>query len=1227
MNFAVTTRIASGPRRREGFALVVVLSMMILLSLLVVGLLSLSSLSLRSSSQGQAQATARANAKLALMMAVGDLQKMAGPDQRVSARAEIRSGANPEKRFWTGFWDTKDWDPTDPDKRTFLGWGVSNPDSQATPAESDVDSPLAGSNLVTLVGEGSVSEPEEQVRVPFVPLSENGTLSGSFAYWVSDEASKASFAVPVEENPPAWSEGSTLGVPRRTAVEALDEGLFSNYVEFMQSKPAAGNAASYGTLDLIADGGTGKTSSRYFHDLTKRSVSLLTNTRDGGIKSDLSTAFELELAEFSALEEFHNSGELNNTKNYDTLDRRTYGRNPEFYPSGHKLGYLFEIPYQGAVVRGPTWDLLRNHYRLYKRDWENLDWSRKFAVSDNDTIASRGTLPMSYSTTNGEVVDRFSRRANPGGIYGNSLRDATYASYKDLAEKVTRGAFSPDTGTTRATAERIMPMVVRATMVIGLRKKKTGNPPPNDWRLAISFDPYVTIVNPFNRAIEFESIGMYSAKFNPLRFRFEYTDDLTGKPTTLDDLQFSHNTGTNGSIAYRLLPTKGKPHRLEPGEVRVLTPEKSGTGGEITVLGKNFAEATFNYGEDSGLHIFPGRYRFGDDPLPIVPFIKPKKGTTIKLKMTGRYAGSFAAQEGDCMIFTQHYSKDHGGRSVKLDTYLPPYMQANFDVFDDPLITRVLYATYDGKTNVNNLDQHPLFSQVSINESGIPDVGEAGLYVGVLDIRMKHGAEDAPAFHQFNPRGQVFDPRNYDGSDSVGPAWKVELRRITDVSELQLVADPQGHGFWGSGMDAASGTSKVVLFDLPRAPLTSLGSLSQADIAVLPSSGASLIGNSFTTPGLASLTSLAGRRSLISTFTTKAPQVQADFSWAANDAIWDQYFFSGINWGNSSLAYESGAQEYTSQSEAITALTGGVSSALANPRIRYHAKPGESSPEDDLKDYSKIANYLTILGGFNVNSTSVEAWRSVLSGLRSEKVKYLSDSGKVRTATTSVPFSRFLLPAGDVNDEWSGFRDLSDDDIEKLAEAMVDQVQARGPFMGLSDFVNRRLSNESKNGAEVGKLGALQMAIESAGLNDSVGSPVGIGNMENTSIRTGDGTFRVKNMTGSPAYLMQADVLTSIGSILRTRSDTFVVRGYGDAKDPSGKIQARAWCEATIQRVPEWLEETDEAPKKLDPRYPNLGSKTIVDRWVDNGDFPEANLAFGRRMKIVSFRWLSADEV
>ena len=64
--------------RSRGFALVVTLSLMILLTVIAVGLLSLSSITLRSTAVGEADARAFMNARLAVMLAIGVMMLASG---------------------------------------------------------------------------------------------------------------------------------------------------------------------------------------------------------------------------------------------------------------------------------------------------------------------------------------------------------------------------------------------------------------------------------------------------------------------------------------------------------------------------------------------------------------------------------------------------------------------------------------------------------------------------------------------------------------------------------------------------------------------------------------------------------------------------------------------------------------------------------------------------------------------------------------------------------------------------------------------------------------------------------------------------------------------------------------------------------------------------------------------------------------------------------------------
>ena len=96
---------------------------------------------------------------------------------------------------------------------------------------------------------------------------------------------------------------------------------------------------------------------------------------------------------------------------------------------------------------------------------------------------------------------------------------------------------------------------------------------------------------------------------------------------------------------------------------------------------------------------------------------------------------------------------------------------------------------------------------------------------------------------------------------------------------------------------------------------------------------------------------------------------------------------------------------------------------------------------------------------------------------------------------------------------------------------------------------------------------------------------------------------------GSAAYVDQADILRHCAELLTPRGDTFVIRTYGDALDASGKVEARAWCEAVIQRVPDYLESADQ---------PHVRQAALTSN---------ANKNFGRKLEIISFRWLNPNEV
>ena len=162
-----------------------------------------------------------------------------------------------------------------------------------------------------------------------------------------------------------------------------------------------------------------------------------------------------------------------------------------------------------------------------------------------------------------------------------------------------------------------------------------------------------------------------------------------------------------------------------------------------------------------------------------------------------------------------------------------------------------------------------------------------------------------------------------------------------------------------------------------------------------------------------------------------------------------------------------------------------------------------------------------------------------------------------------------------------------------------------------------------------------------------------------------------------PGWVMQSDILSPLAPVSTARSDTFIVRISGES---FGKSVARSWIEAVVQRTPDYVKADIDSPHHR-PHEPfkdvNLNGywdndANIEEHWIDlnrNGnkvnwpDLPGAasskfrdgmpsdlrlnldsqeestdasgigvslmgiNQRFGRKFKIVSFRWLREQDV
>ena len=240
-------------------------------------------------------------------------------------------------------------------------------------------------------------------------------------------------------------------------------------------------------------------------------------------------------------------------------------------------------------------------------------------------------------------------------------------------------------------------------------------------------------------------------------------------------------------------------------------------------------------------------------------------------------------------------------------------------------------------------------------------------------------------------------------------------------------------------------------------------------------------------------------------------------------------------------------------------------------------------------------------GAFNINSTRVEAWKSWLGSLKGKEIDTVNPvTGAVsKSSVSDTAASRSTVTAGDADTEWLGYASLSDSQIDTLAEKVVDEVKKRGPFLSVADFVNRRITSDP-----TGKEGALQAALRAASLDLGSGVEEGI-----------------------PGTIRQGDILAGLGASITARSDTFVVRAYGESINSNGsKVEARAWCEAVIQRIPTPVGDNGQLLVIANPDFPG-DDPSRIDDYIKNTDISEDAKRYGREFRVVSFRWLSKEEV
>lgn len=442
---------------------------------------------------------------------------------------------------------------------------------------------------------------------------------------------------------------------------------------------------------------------------------------------------------------------------------------------------------------------------------------------------------------------------------------------------------------------------------------------------------------------------------------------------------------------------------------------------------------------------------------------------------------------------------------------------------------------------------------------------------------LAHHSPRAPLLGPPTPNPWVF------GWGAENPLWD-GIRIVDSGSTAPTLLRDVSSASWGRSFESTQGSRFVGLFHVLRDEPQSLGQFQHASFSVPSSNGTHLpaypFANSYASPYV-------------------APD-EEDLSYALNDVVWDEFFVSGFL--GDTLPEDS----------------------LPNSRlVRYGVPPTMAL------NYESVAGHLLCDGSFNVNSTSVDAWAAMLASLNG------IEDPRLAGVSLTNPFFRTPEPVDRAASLSGGTKSLSQTQTIRLAAQIVNQVRSRGPFLSMSDFVNRDLSSDATDARA--RSGALQAAIDSTSsvflagttypppaINPPSGwsSPIAAG-----SIPGGLPFVQAANgRTGTllPQWLSQADVLTALGPSLSVRSDTFLLRCYGESVNPllpsshPDYVVSRAWCEAVVQRIPDYV----------DYRLNADGTLASGDfPWESGTDLNDTNRTLGRRFVITSFRWLSPDDI
>ncbi len=1249
---------------RSGFALLITITLLAFLVLLLVGLASLTRVETQVAGNSQQLSQARQNALMALNIALGQLQKYAGPDQRVTATADLATGTANDgspiangaslsttvgstkywdtgttktsnglsvvqagTRYWTGVWGNAD-----------CSTPVKNSGNiyEKTPRPVLLSWLVSGNESATFAAYTSTSNTAPYYS--FGQIKTVGALIGTMPSGTDSVSSSAAVS-------PVLSSTGTNATTATTALKLNNQDailLVGPGTAGTAAHPTTGEAAidryvvaPLVPLNSLVPGLTGSQPiGRYAFwvgdEGVKARINLTDRYSDKGNATTLDEArYRLMTPPRSGMEvvgDFSNSTYAAQTQ-ATTLSKNTADRilavpqaalldsnhitsdtlTPRFHDFTTASVGIATDTYSGGLRHDLTYELEKSTLGTWTGTNGQAAGAGLGILPDVDNYSP---LMQTLSTANKRVPrwDILHSFYNLPTAANNSLTGAS-GDYLEI-----RPSTATDMG--------ILPVVVKMRLVFGAVANATATAstavtpslPATTYRMLIS--PLVVLANPYTVALKASS-GINLKIYNDTRL------------TDANQFRFGSSNAKNKVFS------GGGP--LDGTILKI--PAFNLAAGKSAVFYVSGAKAVPSVGTNINMTQMTG---------------SPPNGTGFTDYLYHDY-GSYS-QSGGSVQFRAWETYNNSNVIVEFNLGTPGANQILQMVGGvNPNRASGSYPSLGLPTNdVTKCSNEA----VCMYEWRYTTPGDIQPYASTAVAGVVHTT--ARGLADFNPRAGYYRVNN----KNIGAPPYVQFYGAGGSTTAVLTAFKTNlvTPYWGRATttDNNNTVSSALLFDVPRKTsasairLGSLGALQHANLAaedvptaanfpgefgvaaasvsyLPPNPGhqpAYILGNSYASVLVARDKVRESRDDLRAGGGPSLPDVTTstayyDMSYLLNATVWDGYFFSSVIQSTS---------PYTT----------------ANPR--YSLIDSASLTTTDVNG-SKVAGHLNINGAFNINSTSVDAWTAFLGGMKN--LPSIPGLGPSASSNSATVYPRSLwqntaaqtTPTGTGDDSFSGYHQLSDADVSALAKKIVQQVRLRGPFVSLGQFVNRILVTASADASGgLGQAGALQKAIDNAELNVTDTPSKGFSALKATADKSnipsvddssavtdmdGRGAFstfsdgakagvptQLQRSTGIPGWLMQADVLQAIGPVISARSDTFVIRTYGDVMNPvvdTTTPVARAWCEAVVQRVPDYMDSSQSADTNLSTAAASAATTT--------------NQTFGRRFKVVSFRWLSANDI